>query len=108
MIPNKIDTSIFQPNPPLTTSAGDTLKETIEYYGITQAQFAKHLEVSQGYVSDILNRKKFMSIDFALKVQAVTGIDAEFLLRKDFMYQLQQAKAQEKDYSHLEKFDWVV
>lgn len=70
------------------TSAADTLKETMEFYNVSQTELPKHLNISQKHVSDILNRKKFLSTELALKIEVVTGISANLLLNLDLNYQL--------------------
>jgi addiction module HigA family antidote len=97
----KIDISEF--------SARDTLKETMEHYNITQTELASRINVSQAYISDILNRKKFMSSEVALKIEKVTGIPAVFLLKMDSTYQLDQLE--KKKYEELENihpYDWAI
>ncbi|GAB2021503.1 hypothetical protein RyT2_05770 [Pseudolactococcus yaeyamensis] len=69
-------------------SSADTLKETMKHYQITQADLAEHIGVTQAYISDILNRKKFMSSEVALKIEIATGIPINFLLKMDSQYQL--------------------
>ena len=93
---------------PIVTSASDTLKETLEMYGVTQKDFAEHLQISQTYLSDILNRRKFMSEDIALRIQQVTKISAKFLLQLDFQYKLEQMKNEEEAYKELEPYDWAM
>lgn len=89
------------------TSAADTLKELLDFYSITQTEFAERIGVSQAYISEILNRKKFMSSDVALAIEAATGIASEFLLRLDLSYQLahQEKPAYVKN---IKKYDWAT
>lgn len=73
-----------------TTSAADTLVEFLEVHKISQKDFGERIGVSQKYISDLLNRKEFLSADLALRVQKVTGISAEMLLELDMRYKLAQ------------------
>ena len=63
-------------------SIRDTLTETMEHYHITKTDLSKPIGVTQSYISDILNRKKFMNSEIA------TGIPAKFLLKMDNQSQL--------------------
>lgn len=94
----------------VTTSAADTLLELLEYYKIPQQDFADRLGVSQKHVSDLLNRKKFLNADLALRVQRVTGIPAEMLLGMDMKYKLAQGLSEKKDKTekYLQAYEWVV
>jgi antitoxin HigA-1 len=89
-------------------SAADTVKETLEYYKITQKEFAFRLGISQAHVSDILNRRKFMSEELALKIEQVTGISAELLLRMDFNYQMEQIDSLRNKLPELERYEWAL
>lgn len=90
-----------------STSAADTLQETLDFYAITQTELAQHIHVSQSYISDILNRKKFMSSDVALAIQEATGISAGLLLRLDLSYQMAHATGK-KTARTVERFDWAT
>ncbi|MCL2680976.1 MAG: helix-turn-helix domain-containing protein [Streptococcaceae bacterium] len=89
------------------TSASDTLKETLEYYNISQRDFSRHIGVSQAYVSDILNRKKFMSSDVALAIEQATGINAGLLLRLDISYQLEHQRDNQTS-KDIERYKWAI
>ena len=71
-----------------TTSAADTLVEFLEYHKISQKDFGERVGVSQEYISDLLNRKEFLSADLALRVQKATGIPSEMLLEQDRRYKI--------------------
>ncbi|MFK4935481.1 HigA family addiction module antitoxin [Lactococcus garvieae] len=90
-------------------SARDTLKETMEYYAITQSELANRIGVSQAYISDILKRKKFMSSEVALKIEKATGIPAMFLLKMDSTYQLDQLEKKNFDeLDNIHPFEWAI
>jgi len=90
-------------------SARDTLKETMELYNLTQTDLAKRINVTQAYISDILNRKKFMSSEVALKIEIATGIPANFLLKMDNQYQLDLLyKQKEQELNAIKRYDWAA
>ncbi|MDR2832650.1 MAG: helix-turn-helix domain-containing protein [Streptococcaceae bacterium] len=72
----------------VSTSAADTLAQALKEHNMSQKEFAMRLGVSQPYISDILNRRKFLTDELAIKIEMVTGISAEFLLRHDFAYKM--------------------
>ncbi len=49
------------------------LKEIIERSGNSQAEWARKLGVSRGYLHQIINRKKTPSLKLALEIQRLTG-----------------------------------
>lgn len=90
-------------------SAADTLKETMTHYQITQVDLAEHIKVTQAYISDILNRKKFMSSEVALKIEIATGIPANFLLKMDSQYQLDLLhKQKSQELEAIKPYDWAI
>lgn len=105
---NKV--KIFYPS-----SAADLLQETMEYYGITQADLADRIGVSQKHVSELLSRKRYLNEVTALRVEKVMGISSHLLLGLDANYKLFQAekeiftstKAKENNPMFLKSYDWV-
>lgn len=98
----------FEIKIPITTSASDTLSEVLESYAISQTDFAKKIGISKSHLSEILNRKKYMTEDTAFRVQAVTGISAKLLLKLDFQYKMAQIKDSDDRYEELESYSWAV
>lgn len=88
------------------TSASDTLRETLSLYKIPQKEFADHIRISPAHLSDILNRKKYMTPSIALRIQKVTGISAKLLLTLDFKYKLENIE-EEEELDSLPTYDWV-
>ncbi len=90
------------------TSASDTLRETLNHYGIAQKDFAERIGISAAYLSDILNRRKYMTEAVALRVQKVTGISAKLLLRLDFQYKLEHINDEPEEIKNLKAYEWAV
>ena len=97
------------------SSAADLIKETMDYYSITQSDLAGRLGVSQKNISDILNRKRFLNEVVALRIEKVMGISSELLLALDSNYKLRLAKennevtkADSKSPLFLQRYDWVT
>lgn len=98
-----------------TSSAADLMKETMEFYQITQTDLADRLGVSQKNISDILKRKRFINEVLALRIETVMGISSQLLLNLDVNFKLHQAKhladedqAQHHSDKFLKRYDWVT
>lgn len=72
---------------------GLLLKEEIEYRGITQKVLAKQMGVSYTVLNEILNGKRPISVEYALYLEAVLGIDAQLWIQMQADYNLQVAKS---------------
>lgn len=75
-----------------TSSAADLLKEVMDYYDITQADLAERIGVSQKNISDILNRKRYLTGVLAIRIEKIMGISSNLLLSLDSNYKLQLAE----------------
>ncbi|MQM73738.1 MAG: HigA family addiction module antidote protein [Pseudoramibacter sp. EUB1.1] len=75
-----------------TSSAADLLKEVMDYYDITQADLAERIGVSQKNISDILNRKRYLTEVLVIRIEKVMGISSKLLLSLDSNYKLQLAE----------------
>ena len=71
---------------------GLLLKEVIENRGITQKVLAKQMGVSYTVLNEILNGKRPISVEYALYLEAVLGIDAQLWIQMQADYNLQVAK----------------
>ena len=98
-----------------TSSAADLIKETMEFYRITQIDLADRLGVSQKNISDILKRKRFINEILALRIETVMGISSQLLLSLDANFKLHLAKKtagntvpQNKSDKFLKRYDWVT
>lgn len=86
MIANKL-----KPSEPV--HPGLLLKEEIEYRGVTQKVLAKQMGVSYTVLNEILNGKRPISVEYALYLEAVLGIDAQLWIQMQADYNLQVAKS---------------
>ena len=97
-----------------TSSAADLLKEVMEYYDVTQSDLAQRIGVSQKNISDILNRKRYLTEVLALRIEKVMGISSKLLLSLDTNYKLQLAKDDNEVADHkapsslfLQRYSWA-
>nr|WP_129734745.1 HigA family addiction module antitoxin [Parabacteroides goldsteinii] len=84
------------------THPGEVIKEELQYRGISQKKFAAITKVSYKTLNEILNAKKPVSTDFALLIEASTGINAEMLVNMQTRYNLQVARADKKNIMRFE------
>ncbi len=82
---------------------GEIVKEELGYRGISQKHFAEVIDVSYTMLNDILNGKRPISTDFALTLEAATGISAELLMRMQLRYNLQVARGKTENIKKWEK-----
>lgn len=73
-------------------SAADTIQEYMEYYNISNADLATRIGVTPEYISEFLQRKRYLTELDALRLSEVMGFSATFLLRLDSGYRMEQAK----------------
>ncbi len=72
---------------------GEMLKDELEARGISQRKFAEVIDCSYSVLNEILNGKRPVTTEYALKVEAATGIKAHIWLELQADYNLQTAKA---------------
>ena len=91
-----------------TSSAANLLKEVMDYYDITQKDLAARIGVSQKNISDILNRKRFLTEVLALRIEKIMGISSKLLLALDLNLAKANINNQQKSSPlFLKKYDWV-
>ena len=71
---------------------GETLKDEIEYRGISQRELAAKIGVSYTQVNEILNGKRSVNIEFAMRIEAALGINPEMLINMQTRYNMQTAR----------------
>jgi HTH-type transcriptional regulator/antitoxin HigA len=90
----------------LISPPGDTLKETIEHYGMSQLELATRMARPEPAISEIITGKKSITADTALQLEMVLGISADFWLERERQYRLELA-AIERGEELLKQKDWV-
>jgi len=69
-----------------SNAACGLVADTIEHYGLSQAEVARAMKVSPGLLSDVVKGKKGLSAEFALRFEKCLGVSAEWLLRTQAFY----------------------
>ena len=79
-------------NPYIPIHPGETLKDELQYRGISQKKFAEVLDISYPFLNEILNCKRPITTSFAILVEASLGIKAYMLVNLQTDYDLQVAR----------------
>ena len=82
-----MDLSIKSPIHP-----GEIIKDELEARGISQKKFASLIDCSYTVFNEILNCKRPLTADYALRIEAATGIKAYILVNMQSEYNLQTAR----------------
>jgi addiction module HigA family antidote len=78
------------------THPGEILKEELESRGISQRKFAEIIGIQYTALNEIVNRKRSISTDFAIMLEAALGIDAIFWVNLQTRYNMQTARKDSK------------
>ncbi len=96
MIANNLD-------PAINVHPGEIIKDEIEYLGITQKELAKKMGVPYTMFNEILNKKRPVTAEIALLVEAVIGSPAYTLIHLQNDYNLLKAKRNKRFMQRLER-----
>ena len=70
------------------THPGEVLKDEIEFLKISQRELAEQMGVSYSVLNRILNLKHPVNMEFALRVEAALGLEAEMLINMQTRYNI--------------------
>jgi HTH-type transcriptional regulator/antitoxin HigA len=108
--------------PDIAIHPGETLKETIESYGMSQKELADRIDVSEKHISQIINGKASIRLNIANKLEKVFGVSSDFWLNFQRKFDEIEAKLKTEErikndlrvisnynsaYSELVKYDYV-
>ena len=71
---------------------GEMIKDELQARGISQRKFAEIIGVSHTVLNGILNGKRPVTTEYALKIEAATGIPAYIWLNMQSAYNMQTAR----------------
>lgn len=95
-----------QYNPDFVTPPGETLLETLEVIGMSQAEFAERTGRPKKTVNEIIRGKAAITPETALQFEKVLGVPAGFWINREQNYQEWLAREQEK--SNFEQYlSWI-
>ncbi len=90
----------------LLTKPGDTILETIEFLRMNQAELAERLGKSPAKVNDLISGKAPITVNTAMQLEKVLGIDMQFWLNREMYYREKLARIEQEEF--LEQcLDWL-
>ena len=81
------------PAPFMAVHPGMMIKPELEERGISQKDFAQMLGVQASHLSEVLNGKRALTKDLAVKIEAAIGLPAKILLSAQTQYNLESTNA---------------
>ena len=88
------------PTPFMAVHPGMMIKPELVERGISQKEFAKMLGIQASHLSEVLNGKRVLTTDLAMKMEKAIGIPAKTLLAAQTQYELESAKDVSDDKQH--------
>lgn len=82
---------------------GGMIKEEIEYRKLSKRELSKKMDISYKLFTDILNEKKPLTEDIAVKLEKVLGIPAYFYMSIQVDYNIRALEENKKHVKLLEK-----
>jgi len=76
---------------------GSTMKEQLEYRGMTQKEFAARMDLSEKHVSHLINGSVRLTPDVANRLESVLGVPAEFWNMLESRYREMLAKVEDEN-----------
>jgi len=70
---------------------GMMIRPELEERGISQKEFAKMLGTQPSHLSEVLNGKRAITTDLAMKIENAIGLPAKILLSAQAQYELESA-----------------
>ncbi|MFN8399527.1 MAG: HigA family addiction module antitoxin [Anaerolineales bacterium] len=95
-----------QYNPDFVTPPGETLLETLEVIGMSQAEFAERTGRPKKTINEIIHGKAIITPETALQFEKVLGVPASFWINREQNYQEWLAREQEKE-NFTQHLSWI-
>jgi HTH-type transcriptional regulator/antitoxin HigA len=90
----------------LLTKPGDTIMETIDHLNMSQVELAERIGKTPGKVNDIISGKAPITVNTAMQLEKVLGIDMQFWLNREMHYREKLARIEQEEF--LEQcIEWV-
>lgn len=84
----------LQPSEPI--HPGEILKDELEARGVSQRKFASLIGVSYSVLNEVVNGKRPITTEYALKIEAATGIPAHLWVNMQTEYNMLTARRNSK------------
>ncbi|WP_166334441.1 ImmA/IrrE family metallo-endopeptidase [Sphingobacterium chungjuense] len=90
----------------LLTKPGDTILETLEFLKMSQVELSERLGKTPGKVNDIISGKVPITVNTALQLEKVLGIETQFWLNRESNYREKLARLEQQEQLD-ESIDWL-
>lgn len=74
----------------IATPPGVTIQEQLDDRGMTQKKFAKRIDISEEYISKLIDGEVHLTPEMAEKLELVLGVPASFWNKLEAIYQEKQ------------------
>jgi HTH-type transcriptional regulator / antitoxin HigA len=81
----------------LLSPPGDTIQETLDAIGMTQAELAARMGRSKEKLNELIRGKAPLTMDTAIMLERVLGIPVHFWIKRESAYQETLARIEEKE-----------
>ena len=81
------------PSPFMAVHPGMMIKPELEERGISQKEVAKMLGAQPSHLSEVLNGKRALSTELAVKIEKTIGLPAKILLSAQTQYELESTNS---------------
>ena len=81
------------PAPFMAVHPGMMIKPELDERGISQKQFAEMLGTQPSHLSEVLNGKRTLTTELAMKIESTIGLPAKILLSAQTLYELESANS---------------
>ena len=76
----------------IATPLGVTIQEQLDDRGMMQKEFAKRIDISEEYISKLIDGEVYLPPEMAEKLELVLGVPASFWNKLEAIYQEKLAK----------------
>lgn len=90
----------------LLSKPGDTILETIEFLKMSQAELAERMGKQSSKIHDIISGKEPITVNTAIQLERVLGIDAQFWLSRESLYREKLTRIEQEEWLEQSK-DWL-
>ncbi len=104
----------------IATPPGATIKEQLNYRGMSQKEFAARMDMSEKHISKLINGEVQLTAETAIRLEMVLGIPAKFWNNLEAIYREKIIKAEAENamdadveiakqfpYSEMANFGWI-
>ena len=88
------------PAPFMAVHPGMMIKPELEERGISQKDLARMVGVQPSHLSEVLNGKRTLTTELAMKIESAIGLPAKILLSAQTQYELESVHALSEDEQH--------